>query len=85
MLYLLHFDQPYKQARHYLGYTKNLNQRLAHHVAGRGARLMDAVAKAGITFKIARTWPGGDRTLERKLKNRNNGPRLCPICTPGVA
>ena len=34
-VYLLHFDQPYKHARHYLGYTVNVDQRLAMHAAGR--------------------------------------------------
>ena len=30
-------------------------------------------------FVIARTWNGG-RDLERRLKNRKNSLRLCPIC-----
>jgi hypothetical protein len=29
---------------------------------------------------LARVWEDGDRKLERKLKNWNNGGRLCPIC-----
>ena len=39
-VYLLHFDQPYKHARHYVGWTaRNVRCRLAEHAAGRGARL----------------------------------------------
>lgn len=43
---------------------------------------MSAVSKAGIEFVIARLWPDGDRNFERHLKNRKDGPRICPICNP---
>lgn len=39
----------------------------------------EAAARAGIGWTLARTWDG-DRNLERRLKNRHNGPKLCPIC-----
>jgi hypothetical protein len=32
-----------------------------------------------VSFTIARTWDG-ERVLERKLKKRKNGRKLCPIC-----
>jgi predicted GIY-YIG superfamily endonuclease len=75
-VYLLHFDRPY---RHYLGFASDLEARIAIHRAGRGARLIQVITAAGIGFVIARTWSGG-RDLERRLKNRKNSPRLCPIC-----
>jgi len=78
-VYLLHFDRPYRHARHYLGVTTDLNARLAQHAAGRGARLMEVITAAGIGFTLARTWHGS-RSLERQLKNRHNSVRLCPIC-----
>jgi predicted GIY-YIG superfamily endonuclease len=82
-VYLLHFDRPYRHARHYLGYTgKALKQRLAAHQAGTGARLMEVVIAAGITFTVARIWRQGSRKLERQLKRLKHAPRLCPICTP---
>ena len=34
VVYLIHFDEPFQHARHYLGYTKNLDTRLAAHRAG---------------------------------------------------
>ena len=37
VIYLLHFSHSYRHARHYLGYTENLEQRLAQHRAGRGS------------------------------------------------
>jgi predicted GIY-YIG superfamily endonuclease len=79
-VYLLHFERPYKHARHYLGFAEDLERRLELHRAGRGARLMEVVVAAGIGFELVRTWEG-DRTLERLLKNRHNAPaRLCPLC-----
>lgn len=80
MVYLLHFNRPYKHARHYIGFTTNLGQRMhAHELTSQGARLLQVASAAGIKFEIARTWEG-DRKLERKLKNRKKASRLCPIC-----
>ena len=44
-VYLLHFDQPYKHARHYVGWASNVKRRLAEHEAGRGARLLAVVTR----------------------------------------
>ena len=85
-VYLIHFEQPIGdlsnprgQARHYLGFATNLESRLAAHRAGNGARIMQVVAEQGISWEVARTWPG-TRATERRLKNWHNGPRLCPVC-----
>jgi predicted GIY-YIG superfamily endonuclease len=79
-VYLLHFERPYKHARHYLGFATDLERRLELHRRGQGARLMEVIAAAGIGFTVARTWEG-DRHFERRLKRRHNSPaRLCPIC-----
>lgn len=81
-VYLIHFDQPYHHARHYLGVAHNVETRLNQHLRGKqagGARLMEVVNQAGITWRLARTWDGG-RKLEKRLKGWNNGCRLCPIC-----
>jgi hypothetical protein len=79
-IYLLHFEQPYHHARHYLGWTEGLlEKRLGRHMVGNGARLVSVVTEAGIGITVARLW-SGTRDLERKLKNRKNGPKLCPIC-----
>lgn len=83
-VYLLHFHRRYYHAGHYLGVTACLDARLLLHRMGRGARLMKAVAAAGITFELARLWQratwGEARELERTLKKRHNGPGLCPLC-----
>lgn len=79
-IYLLHFSEPYKHARHYLGWTAGpLEDRLADHAAGRGARLLAVVRSANITWSLARTW-SGSRTRERSLKRSGGSSRHCPIC-----
>ena len=40
VVYLVHFSEPYRHARHYTGWTVDLDARLAEHRAGRGARLL---------------------------------------------
>ena len=79
MIYLLHYDRPLHHAQHYLGFTDDLDARTARHLNGFGGRLPPVFSELGISFRIARTWDG-DRKLERKLKNRKNGRKLCPIC-----
>jgi hypothetical protein len=79
-VYLLHFDKPYRHAGHYLGWTEGeLSDRIAAHLCGRGARLLAVVVASGISFDLARVWPG-DRHLERRLKKRGGAARLCPLC-----
>jgi predicted GIY-YIG superfamily endonuclease len=80
-IYLLHFAQAYKHAKHYVGFTKDLSTRLDQHATGQGARLLEVITEAGISFELARTW-NGTRETERSLKNRKATPRLCPICNP---
>src|SRR5262245_27705742 len=79
IVYLLHFSTAYKHARHYIGFTTNLDKRITDHLCGMGARLMEVITAAGIEWKLARTWRG-DRQLERRLKNRKCAARFCPYC-----
>jgi predicted GIY-YIG superfamily endonuclease len=84
IVYLLHFAEKLHHAQHYLGSADDLEARLACHRSGNGARLMEVINEHGIPWQLARTWPG-DRTLERRLKRRKEGRRLCPICNPRAA
>ena len=77
--YLLHFSEPYKHARHYSGTATDLQARLGEHEKGNGARLLQVAKAAGITWTLARTWPGG-RSRERQLKNQGGASRRCPEC-----
>ncbi|MFB7722301.1 hypothetical protein [Nocardia sp. NPDC056100] len=78
-VYLLHFDRPYRHARHYTGWTSDLDNRLAEHRAGRGARLLEVLRDNGISWQLARTWEG-TRARERQLKREGGASRRCPKC-----
>jgi len=80
VVYLIHFDRPYKHARHYLGSAKDLDARVEHHRRGTGAHLLRVVNQAGIGWRVVRTWPGG-RELEHRFKGLV-ASLLCPICNP---
>lgn len=79
-VYLLHFDRPYRHARHYTGWTENLPARLAEHHSGHGARLLAVIGQAGIGWSLARTWPEATRATERALKRQGGASRRCPAC-----
>lgn len=74
---------------HYLGSAPddtaplwpNLAERIAAHRKGRGSNVCLVWKRAGITFTLARTWPGG-RTEERRIKRSYHFRRLCPVCHP---
>jgi len=80
LVYLIHFLTPYHHARHYIGYTADLDKRITDHLCGMGARLLEVITAAGIEWKLARTWPG-NRELERRLKRRHGAASICPICS----
>jgi hypothetical protein len=44
--------------------------------------LFQVAKERGIGFDVVRIWEDGDKNFERKLKNRKNSPKLCPICNP---
>lgn len=79
-VYLIHFDPPYKHAKHYLGFAEDVLPRVWAHQTGHGARLTQVAVDHGCNLVLARVWEDGDRKLERKLKRRKNAPKLCPIC-----
>jgi predicted GIY-YIG superfamily endonuclease len=78
-VYLLHFNQRYRHAGHYIGSSTNLTKRLQEHASGRGARLLEVIHAAGISWVLARTWEGG-RERERQLKKQAGASRFCPLC-----
>jgi hypothetical protein len=75
-VYLLHFDRPYRHARHWI---RDLSARLAEHAAGRDARLLAVITDAGIGFTLARTWTG-TRGRERQIEVQRGLWRCCPAC-----
>lgn len=79
-VYLLHFDGPYKHAKHYVGYSKDIDARIEMHRQGQAARLTQVIKEHGIGFVVAKTWGRATRRFERQLKNRGGASRYCPIC-----
>lgn len=84
MVYLLHFNRPISEkhtCQHYLGYGDGPERIAVQRQGGpNAARLCQVAKERGIGFVVARIWADGDRTLERQLKKRKAGPRLCPRC-----
>lgn len=82
VVYLIHFETPIHHARHYMGWTNDLDKRLEDHRIGNGSasKLMAEVARLGINWSVVRTWPMTTRLDERRLKARHEGPKFCPIC-----
>jgi hypothetical protein len=87
LIYVVHFERPYKHATHYIGYCADSghDDRWARHLSGRGARLLKAVHESGIGMEVTAVLPG-DRTVERRLHQiqaaaPSKGLRsICPLC-----
>jgi predicted GIY-YIG superfamily endonuclease len=79
-VYLLHFARPYwGPKRHYVGFTRNLPQRLRAHREGDGRVTTRRAFDQGIGFTLTRVWWPGTLRLERQIKAR--GPvNYCPLC-----
>jgi hypothetical protein len=67
-------------SRHIQHWAEDLDRRQAQHQTGGGARLIEVITQAGISFRLARIWPGVTRARERQLKNQGGASRRCPIC-----
>ena len=94
-VYLICADRPYvavtghrrKTVRHYLGFTgkADFGIRIAQHLAGTGARLIEVITAAGIGITVARVWLEAPQAWERKLKRRGHANLLCPRCSGPAA
>jgi len=85
-IYLLHFEPRYKHAGHYLGFSDDIQVRVASHRRGEsGVKMLTAAAQSGCVMMLVRTWPGG-RKDERRMKGLRNNKRtgslarICPAC-----
>lgn len=85
MIYVLQLDRPLGnpnnprgQASFYVGYCEDdrLYDRINEHRAGRGAKMLRAATRKGITFGVVMTIPQATRDDERKFKNKKNTPKL---------
>lgn len=78
-VYLVHLARALNGARHYLGFSTNVAQRVRAHKSGRGAPLLGAATAKKIPWRVVRKWHGKDGYYEQELKGRGL-PSLCPVC-----
>ena len=92
VVYLIHFDRPLKHAKHYIGSTQNMPERMRCHEAGNAdsAALLRALKKEGIGWRVVGV--GGFDTIEEareweySFKKNGRGShsrkasRDCPVC-----
>ena len=79
MIYIIHFNTKLAHAQHYIGSAADVRARYRAHLNGHGSRIMSAVVNKGISTRCFVIAEGG-KVDERKLKNRKNSSRLCPVC-----
>ncbi len=84
--YLIHFDKPIggSKAQHYIGFTTDLQNRVASHRAATGSGLTGRANKIGVSWRVVRVWRGADLESEKALK-RLGGVNLCPICSKMIS
>jgi predicted GIY-YIG superfamily endonuclease len=78
-VYVLHFEPAYAHARHYIGWARDVDARVAEHPAGAGSPLVRAAVAAGVSVQLAAALPG-TRQLERRLKRSHKTGQFCPVC-----
>ena len=84
VIYMLHFDRPYRHARHYVGWTADLLDRLDQHAAGHGARLVAVIWHAGIGFTLIRICEGTRAHRTRHQERGRRGPVLPGLHPPAA-
>jgi len=84
-VYLFHFNAPMgnlanprAQAQHYLGFTDDLDTRIAKHLVGRGAKIVAAALAKGLIFELYH-WPACLAT-EKLIKRTKKTALYCPAC-----
>lgn len=80
-VYLIHLDRPLAHARHYMGQSDSVEDRLRQHRDGHGAALLREARRRGIRWRVVRYWRGVGRDFERRLKARYHNKELCPLCS----
>jgi len=79
-VYLIHLDEPLGHARHYVGWSIDIYERVQAHMVCSGARMLAVAAERGLSFDAARIWPDAGMELERALKRGGNVMMHCPLC-----
>lgn len=78
-VYLIHFEKPIGNARHYTGYTDNFEKRISQHRNGEGSDLTRIANERGINWLVVRVWQ--DATIETEKSIKTMSTKItCPIC-----
>jgi len=78
-VYVIHARRRLHHAHHYVGFTRNLPQRLTQHLTGQGAHLTNAFNYYGIRYDVVHVMPGG-YDLEAYVKSWHHARQFCPVC-----
>lgn len=89
--YILHFDRPlteeekwvqpfYGDQQHYIGFSNELDKRLAKHMRGGGSVITRKVFLLGIPMKIGRILE--NLNLEEGIEEAYMVKDMCHICNP---
>lgn len=83
--YLIHFDRPVggSKAQHYLGFSTDLQRRIAQHRASEGSAITARANALGIGWRVVRVWRDADLDAEQALKAMLP-KNLCPYCNKRV-
>ena len=65
-----------------IGWARDVDERVAEHLAGAGSPLVWAAIAAGVRVELAASLPGS-RHLERRLKRWHKTGQFCPRCRAG--
>jgi hypothetical protein len=87
-IYCLHFtayigdqDRPRARCLHYVGHARDVEKRIAEHLAGRGSALTRWAVQNGVGMLVSAVVPGS-KAEERRIKNRKKlGGGICGACT----
>jgi hypothetical protein len=85
-VYILHFDKPFKHAKHYVGSADCVRDRLfVHESAACDVKILQAAKTQGITWSLAKVMKNdlkNGHTKEFRIKRSGGIPKqgLCPIC-----
>lgn len=85
-LYLLHFDPPYRHARHYLGYAVGTGRGASYARAqargkALGAHELVMAAQANLCeISVVDVLVGEGRATQRRMRANGSLSRFCSIC-----
>jgi predicted GIY-YIG superfamily endonuclease len=83
-IYVIHFDSPLVYLRkgqtinvqHYIGWCADVDARMEDHKSNQGAKLIAALNKRKIGWKVAKVY-AGTRFDERRMKRRGRMWKFC--------